>query len=179
MISPWQQCAQLQGVSVSSGLLGSLHPFWLTSLSLGLQAEMSWGKGQTEEVGSVEGGEVAVSQGTVLPARQPYLGFQEGQQSLGHPPGASMGKGALGRGCISSGRGLFWLDRYMACEQARIWTAGFRSTGPGGGPSSGLSTRGLCGQRPGCAEERPASSLLFCGDLSLTALSGRDDKQFT
>lgn len=57
---------------------------------------------------------MAVSQGTVLPARQPYLGFQEGQQSLGHPPGASMGKGALGRGCISSGRGLFWLDRYMA-----------------------------------------------------------------
>lgn len=52
--------------------------------------------------------------GTVLPARQPYLGFQDGQWSLSHPPGAPMGKGAPGRGCISSSRGLFWRDRYMA-----------------------------------------------------------------
>lgn len=37
--------AQLLGVSVSTRLLASLHRFWLTSLSLELQAEMSWGQG--------------------------------------------------------------------------------------------------------------------------------------
>lgn len=117
--------AQLLGVSVSTGLLASPHLLWLTSLSLGLQADMPGGRGQTEEVGSGVGGgmgEAAVSQ-MVLPARQPYLGFQEGPVSgLSEPPSwRTDGKGeAPGRGCISCRQGALWAGQvHSRCEQAQ------------------------------------------------------------
>lgn len=167
MISPWLQCAQLLGVSVSSGLLASLHPFWLTSLSLGLQAEMSWGQDQTEEVGSVGAGgggrgrRQFPGNGPACPAA--LLGLPGGTVVSEPTSWCTDGKGGAWEGLHQLRQGALLVGQVHGGCEARIWAAGFRSAGPGGGPRSGLSTRGLCGQRPGCTEERPDSSFLFCG----------------
>lgn len=148
---------------------------------------MSWGQGQPEEVGSVGGKwavrgeeEAAVSRGRYcLPGSLTWL---PGGTVVSEPPSwcTDDGKGGAWEGCISSGRGLFWRDRYMA---------GVSRPGSGqrGSEAQGLVEAHAQGSaRAACvvsaqAAQRKGLILHSCsaGDLSLTALSGRDDKQFT
>lgn len=97
---------------------------------------------------------------------------------VSHPPGATTGKGRhLGGAALAAGRGLFWLDRYLAgVSRPRIWVAGFRSLGPGGAQHARPV---WSAPRLGRAEEKPPFFTLVLRGSFLTALCGRDDKQFT
>lgn len=123
--------------------------------------------------------------GTACPAALPGLPGGTTVSGLSEPPSwgtDGQGGGAPGRGCISCGQGSLLAGQVQSrCEQAQELGSRVQKRGAWRRPTLGLSTRGLCGQRPGWAAQRkrlPFFTLVLRGSF-LTGLCGRDDKQFT
>lgn len=155
--------AQLLGVRVRPPP-SILLPLWLSSLSLGLPAERSWGQGPGRGSGQCAG-RWDGGGGTAFPAAFPGLPGGTAVSGLREPPSRCSDGGG------GSWEGLHRRRRVRSrCERAQHPAAGLEAQGRGG-PRSGSAPR-PGGRRPGGAAQRQRlrSSRLFCGVFPASSL---------